>query len=154
MKLMLDTNIVIDYLHVRKPYFKNARLLMILGYAHEFQLWITSSQMTDLVYILTEGGKQSLMEEALKQLRDLRQFLNVFATSEVEVDKMWLTTWKDPEDFLLYQCALSMKADAIITRNACDFEEQTIKICDCDEFFEWVFETSSVRYSLEKLREI
>ena len=148
MKLLLDTNVVVDYLHVRKPFFEKARLLMILGFAQEFELWITSSQMTDLVYILTEGGKQQFMQEALRQLRDLRQFVNIFATGEVEVDKMLLTTWKDPEDFLLYQCALSLKADAIITRNATDFEEQAIKVCNCEEFFAWVYETSGVKYDL------
>ena len=154
MKLMLDTNVVVDYLHVRKPFYEKARLLMILGCLHEFELWITSSQMTDLVYILTEGGKKALLKEALCQLRSIRQFVNVFATGEDEVDKMLLTTWKDPEDFLLYQCALSLKADAIITRNPCDFEEQAIRICDCEEFFTWVFKSKSIHYSLEKLGEI
>ena len=149
MKLLLDTNVVVDYLHVRKPFFEKARLLMILGFAQEFELWITSSQMTDLVYILTEGGKQQLMQEALRQLRDLRQFVNVYATSETEVDKMLLTTWGDPEDFLLYQCALSLKADAIITRNTPDFEEQAIKVCNCEGFFDWVYEISGVKYSIE-----
>ena len=148
MKLLLDTNVVVDYLHMRKPFFDKARLLMVLGFAQEFELWITSSQMTDLIYILTEGGKQQLMQEALRQLRDLRQFVNVFATGEVEVDKMLLTTWKDPEDFLLYQCAFSLKADAIITRNATDFEEQAIKVCNSEEFFAWVYETSGVKYDL------
>ena len=89
------------------------------------------------------------MQEALRQLRNLRQFVNVYATSETEVDKMLLTTWGDPEDFLLYQCALSLKADAIITRNATDFEEQSIKVCNCEGFFDWVYEISGVKYSIE-----
>ena len=152
MKLLLDTNVVVDYLHVRKPFFEKARLLMILGYAQEFELWITSSQMTDLVYILTEGGKQQLMQEALQQLRELRHFVNVYATGENEVDKMLLTNWKDPEDFLLYQCALSLKADAIITRNSCDFEEHSVEVCNCNEFFDWVYENNLVNYSLEELK--
>ena len=75
--------------------------------------------------------------------------VNVYATSETEVDKMLLTTWGDPEDFLLYQCALSLKADAIITRNTPDFEEQAIKVCNCEGFFDWVYEISGVKYSIE-----
>lgn len=151
MKLLLDTNIVVDYLNKREPFFKKARLLMIFGCAHEFELWITSSQMTDLIYILTDGGKQTLMSAVMQQLRALRQFVNVFAVTENEVSKMLLTKWKDPEDFLLYQSAVSLKADAIITRNACDFEEQMIKVCNCEEFFEWVHETFGVKYSLEEM---
>ena len=152
LKLLIDTNIIIDYLHMRQPFFQSARRLIILGYAHVFDLWLTSSQMTDLVYILTEGGKQSLIREALSQLRELRQIINLYATSENEVDKMLLTDWRDPEDFLLYQCALALSADAIITRNSSNFEEQIVKVCNCEELFVWVYENSSVRYSLETLR--
>ena len=150
-KLLLDTNIVVDYICKRKPSYVDARNLMILGYVREVELWITTSQFTDLVYILTDGGKPKLMKSTLKQLRELRQIVNVFTTTEEIVDKMLLTTWEDPEDFLLYQSALSMNADAIITRNASDFEEQLIKICDCKEFFNWVYETHSLKYSLEEL---
>ena len=150
LKLFLDTNIVVDYLHKRKPFFEKTRVLMILGCSHEFELWITLSQITDLIYILSEGGKASLIQEVLEQLRKLRQFVHVFPGSSAEVDKTLLTTWKDPEDFLLYQCALSCKADAIITRNKNDFEEQLIKICDCNTFFDWVSKIYSVDYSLEK----
>ena len=55
MKLLLDTNVVIDYLHEREPYYEKARLLMTAGRVGEFSLWITSSQVTDLIYILSEG---------------------------------------------------------------------------------------------------
>ena len=53
MKLLLDTNVVIDYLHEREPYYEKARLLMTAGRVGEFSLWITSSQVTDLIYILS-----------------------------------------------------------------------------------------------------
>ena len=108
LKILLDTNIVVDYLNKRDPYFESSRLLMILGYTNEVELWITSSQITDLIYILTEGGKPARLGEVLLQLRKLRQFVKVFAASEIEIDKMLLGDWKDPENFLLYQCALRL----------------------------------------------
>ncbi len=149
LRLLLDTNVCIDYLHKREPYFKNMRLLMALGCAGEFDLWITSSQITDFIYIMSEGGKPALMPDVLQQLRGLRQFVNVFAVSDVEVDKALLLNWADPEDCILYQCALSMKCDAIITRNAQDFEEQLVRVCNCDEFFDWTSRVRSVEYAFE-----
>ena len=44
-KLLLDTNIVIDYLNEREPYYQKARLLMIAGRVGEFDLWMSSSQI-------------------------------------------------------------------------------------------------------------
>ena len=124
---------------------------MILGYTNEVELWITSSQITDLIYILTEGGKPARLGEVMHQLRKLRQFVKVFATSEIEIDKMLLGDWKDPEDFLLYQCALGLQADAIVTRNGSDFEEQNIIICNCGELFDWLHKNKHLNYSLENL---
>lgn len=61
-KLLLDTNVVVDYLNEREPFYEKARLLMIGGRVGEFELWISSSQVTDLVYILSNGGRTSEME--------------------------------------------------------------------------------------------
>ena len=105
MKLLLDTNVVIDYLHEREPYYDKVRLLMTAGRVGEFSLWITSSQVTDLIYILSEGGKRSLLSRVLEQLRGMRTFVNVHAVSDREVDRMLAASWKDPEDSLIFESA-------------------------------------------------
>lgn len=138
MKLLLDTNIVIDYLNARDPHYEKARLLMIAGRVGEFSLWLSSSQMTDLVYILSEGGASSRIPSALERLRGLRTFVNIHAVSEGEVDRMLTSSWKDPEDALLFEAALTLKADAIITRNKTDFESSLVKTMDCRELFDWL----------------
>ncbi|GAA6488479.1 MULTISPECIES: PIN domain-containing protein [Gordonibacter] len=138
LKLLLDTNIVIDFLHEREPHYRDARLLMMAGRVGEFDLWITSSQVTDLIYILSEGGNRSLLPRVLDQLRGLRTFVNVHAVSDREVDRMLAASWKDPEDSLIFESALEMRADAIITRNQKDFESSVIKVVDCNEFFAWM----------------
>ena len=115
-KLLVDTNVLIDYLSMREPFYDEARLLMIVGRVGEFELWMTSSQVTDLIYILSDGGKQSLMPSVLERLRGLRTFVEVFAVGGAEVDRMLASAWKDPEDALMFESALSLKADAIIVR--------------------------------------
>ena len=111
---------------------------MTAGRVGEFDLWITSSQVTDLIYILSEGGKRSLLSRVLEQLRGMRTFVNVHAVSDREVDRMLAASWKDPEDSLIFESALEMRADAIVTRNQKDFESSVIKVVDCDEFFVWM----------------
>lgn len=146
LRLLLDTNVVIDYLDAREPHYEKARLLMLAGYAGEFELWITASQVSDLIYILSEGGSRERMPGVLERLRGLRSFVEVFATGESEVDRMLAASWKDPEDCLLFEAALSLRADAIITRNQKDFETSLIKVLDCEEFFEWVKREYSLDY--------
>ena len=145
-KLLVDTNVLIDYLSMREPFYDEARLLMIVGRVGEFELWMTSSQVTDLIYILSDGGKQALMPSVLERLRGLRTFVEVFAVGGAEVDRMLASAWKDPEDALMFESALSLKADAIITRNAKDFESSLVRAMTAREFFNWLRDEKGVDY--------
>lgn len=145
-KLLVDTNVLIDFLSVRRPFYDEARLLMIAGRVGEFELWMTSSQVTDLIYVLSDGGRQALMPSVLERLRGLRTFVEVFAVGEAEVDRMLSSSWKDPEDALMFESALSLKADAIITRNAKDFESSLVRAMTAREFFDWLRDEQGVDY--------
>ena len=145
-KLLVDTNVLIDYLSMREPFYDEARLLMIVGRVGEFELWMTSSQVTDLIYILSDGGKQALMPSVLERLRGLRTFVEVFAVGGEEVDRMLASAWKDPEDALMFEAALCLKADAIITRNAKDFESSLVRAITAREFFDWLRDEQGIDY--------
>ena len=146
-KLLLDTNIVIDFLHHRDPFYEDAYLLMLAGRVGEFSLWIASSQVTDLIYIMTDGGKESRVPEVLEKLRSLRTFVNVYAVADSDVDKMLASTWSDPEDALLVDLALKMRADAIITRDEGFPETDMIRVHDCAGFFAWLESEKGVSYA-------
>ena len=135
---MLDTNSVLDYLNERDPFYASSRLLMIGGRAGEFDLWITSSQITDLIYILSDGGKTAGIPPVLERLRGLRTFVSVCAIGSNEIDRMLATSWKDPEGALLFEAALEIRADFLISRNQKDFESSMLPVLDCEGFFEWM----------------
>lgn len=145
-KLLLDTNIVLDCLCKREPFYGNARTLMIAGRVGELDLWITSSQVADLAYILSEGGKKSLINGALEKIRGVRTFIRVYPVSEKEIDQMLTTSWSDAEDALMFECALNMRADAIVTRNQSDFESSLVPALDCGQTLRWIESTCGISY--------
>ena len=49
---------------------------------------------------------------------------------------MLLTSWQDPEDALMHEVVLSLKVDAIISRNAQDYEGSFVSVLPCSELFE------------------
>lgn len=147
-KLLLDTNVLINYLDGRDIDFEATLLLMTAGCVGEFALWMSSSQMTDLVYILSEGGKPAHMPGVLERLRKLRAFVSVYAPNATDVDSMLATSWRDPEDALLFEIAKAIRADAIITNNVKDFESDAIRVCNCSEFFEWMRSERGLDYEL------
>lgn len=147
-RLFLDTNVIVDFLGMREPFYQSARKLMIGGRAGEFDLWMSASQVAELVYVLSEGGRAALMTGVLERLRGLRTFVHVAEVGEPEIDRMLSTSWKDPEDALLYECALSTKADFVITRNGVDFEGRLVQALDCDGFFAWMREERGIDYGM------
>ena len=62
MNLLVDTNIIVDVLRKRDFDYEASRLLLALGKLREFDLWVSPSQLSDLFYILTSGGKKHLAE--------------------------------------------------------------------------------------------
>ena len=131
----------------KTPFYEKARLLMLAGRVGEFSLWISSSQVTDMIFILTDGGKKSKVPEVLENLRIMRTFVNVYAVTDADIDKMLATTWADPEDALLVELALKMRADAIITRDEDFPQTDMIRVQDCSEFFDWLREEKGISYA-------
>ncbi len=93
------------------------------------------------------GGKPSSTPTALASLRQLRSFVNVADVGPDEVDKMLETTWADAEDAMLYQVALSIQADWIISRDANGFEDSHIPASDCTGFFKAMEEERGIVYA-------
>ena len=146
-KLLLDTNVVLDFIGKRGPDYEKTSLLMLAGRVGEFSLWVASSQVTDMIYVLTNGGNKQKVPEVLEKLRALRTFINVYAVTDADIDRTLATTWSDPEDALLVDLALKMRADAIITRDDGIPKTDMIRVHDCPGFFKWLEDEKGVSYA-------
>lgn len=146
-KLLLDTNIVLDFMNRREGFYDDARLLMLAGKVGEHSLWITTSQVTDIIFIATEGGKPNLVPDVLRRVHMLRRFVNVYAVTERDIDSMLATTWNDPEDALVFEAAMRLDADAIITRDKGFPGNDCIDVFDCPGFFKYLEDEYGVSYA-------
>jgi len=151
MRMMIDTNVALDFMLAREPYYADARKLMLLGYLKELELWVSGAQINDLFYLLTKGGKKVYNEAARLSLQKLRACMGVYRVGEQEIDAALNSTWTDLEDACLYQAALNVKADFIITRNQQDFSLSSIKALDATEFFKYLEEHKGLTYAAVEL---
>lgn len=146
MRLLVDTNVLIDYIQDRKPFSDSALKLVMLGAFGEVELWMSSSQVTDSFYILSEGGRCSLAEDAKQALKEIRKVVRVGSVGEADIDAVLDSPWDDVEDACVHQCALKIKADAIITRNLEDFRRSSVKVFDCEGLFTYLKEEKGLEY--------
>ena len=147
MNLLLDTNIIVDVLRKRDEDYLSSRLLLALGKLGEFELWISPSQLSDLFYVLTGGGKRHLAEKVSAELSDILQFVHVCTLGDADAHAALQSGWNDLEDALVHQAGRSVKAEAIITRNQKDFAAASISARSSSEFFEWYATEYGIRYA-------
>ena len=146
MRVLLDTNILLDYFAHRDPHYQSARKLMLFAALGEFELWASSSQLTDVFYLLTSGQDKLSSDEAKESLQRLRRIVHVCSMGEEEVDAALLSAWEDFEDACVFQIALKVKAEAIASRNAKDFIRSPIRVLSCEELFAHIEKEKGISY--------
>ena len=87
-RVLLGTEVVMDFMNERQPFYQQTRMLMVAGRVGEFDLWVTAPQVVDLVYLLSEGGKPELLPRAMERVRGLRTFVQVADLTAANVDRM------------------------------------------------------------------
>lgn len=132
MKVLIDTNIVLDAILERKPYDQSAQRILLKIAEQEIEGYITSKQIADLHYIIRKNLHN---EEATRKLiRKIIFLFRVLNTTREDCILALESNIKDYEDALLVETASRHSIDVIITRNGKDFIHSAVDICDPKEF--------------------
>lgn len=128
MRIMLDTNIMIDILEQREPFFTDSYLVLRNALLNGDLCMMPVSVTTDIAYILRKNPN---VKTKLLELSDMVALTDVLPTDFQEALNSEIT---DFEDALLVANAKRNKADCIVTRNAKDFTGTQIKVMTPKEF--------------------
>ena len=129
--LYLDTNIVLDLLAERMPFYTEAAKLFSLADKKKLKLSISSLCLADAHYILS---RQNPEIEVRKVLRKFKVLVIVLPLDDKITDLALNSDFKDYEDAIQYFTALEYDQDLIITRNQHDFKESKIPVMTAGEF--------------------
>ncbi|MEG5033033.1 PIN domain-containing protein [Microcoleus sp. AT3-D2] len=125
MKILIDTNIIVDVALEREPFFSESDRILTFVEEAQIQGYISASTFSDLYYIIRRNRGR---DWTLDFLRQLATFCQV-ATVDNSVISMALTcNFKDFEDAIQYSTAVINRIDAIVTRNPRDFPVTTPRI--------------------------
>jgi predicted nucleic acid-binding protein len=123
MKVLIDTNVIIDYLDDRLPFADFAEKLFDLCEQGKLIGSLTASSVTDIYYIMRKIiGRE-------KTLECLKLLFSVFEVADVgkgDLLKAMSSTVTDFEDASMSVCAKRVKAEYIITRNADDYHDSPV----------------------------
>lgn len=119
MVVLIDTNVLLDFLLHRSPYDKEAEKIMEKCADKTIQGYIAFHSVSNIFFILRKYVDEQTRRLMLKQLCKM---VTVTAASHEEVEKaIEKSDFKDFEDCLQDKCATGVNADFIVTRNGNDF---------------------------------
>lgn len=132
IKVLVDTNVILDWIMVREPNATNAKHVMEQCLFGQVQGYLTSHSLTDIFYILR---KDYSVEKRKQLLQLLCESMNVIPeTRQTILQALKRREWQDIEDALQMQCAKEAGVQYIVTQNLKDFHTSEVKAI-CEEEF-------------------
>lgn len=130
--LLVDTNIVIDLLAKRDPFYMDAALLFSMADKKLLKLGVSSLTFANTNYLLL---KVKTHDEAKAILRKFKLLADVLPLDSRIVDlALNDTDFTDFEDALQYYTAIENNLDAIISRNLKDFKKSKIPVMTAEQY--------------------
>jgi predicted nucleic acid-binding protein len=130
-RVFLDTNIVIDLLAQRMPFYTEAAKLFSLADKNEIKLSISALCLADTNYILSRHLPPA---EVRVILRKFKVLVNVLPFDDKIADLTLNSDFYDFEDAIQYYTATANEQELIITRNQPDFKESKLPVMTAGEF--------------------
>ena len=129
--VFVDTDIILDLLTRRDPFYTAAARLFTLVERGEIKACVSSLTFANLFYILR---KELSAPKAIEVLKKLRQLVTVLAVDDKIVLLALDGGFTDFEDAIQYQTALSKGIACLVTRNTKDYRKPVITVCTAEEF--------------------
>lgn len=132
IRLLIDTNIIIDLLAKREAFYQEAATLFSLADKNVLTLTVSSLSFANTNYILT---KLKSKEEARSILRKFKVLVETLSLND-KITELALNdeSFPDFEDGLQYYSAIENQVDIIITRNKKDFKNSKLPVLTAKEY--------------------
>jgi predicted nucleic acid-binding protein len=124
MVILVDTNILLDFLEKREPFINHADKIIQQCSNHTITGCIAVHSILNIFYILRKDYSAA---DRKTMLLGLCHTMNVVGIDRIKLLEALISEdFDDIEDCLQAECAVSVGADYIVTRNIADFATSPI----------------------------
>jgi len=124
MKVLLDTNVLLDIIEKREPFFTCSYQVFMKSAVREIEAILGASSVTDIYYVTRRNCKDA--EQAIGYILDMLKVVTPVDTKAVDIQEALRLHFPDFEDAVIAATAEREKADYIITRNTGDFAKSPV----------------------------
>ena len=130
MKILFDTNVVLDLLLDRQPFAVPAAELLSKAEAGIISGYLCATTVTTIHYL---ARKVIGARKAKRQVRMLLSIFEIASVNRAVLEGALEGKFRDFEDAVLHEAARLVDADVIVTRNVEDFKESALPVYSCEE---------------------
>jgi predicted nucleic acid-binding protein len=132
MKALIDTNVIVDVIERREPFFADSYAIVRLVAEGGLDAVIPAGSIADTYYIIRKSGKDA--GKAKDAIATLLQLVNVCDTAATDINAALTLDLPDFEDAILAATAKRERTDSIITRNERDFSQSPVPALSPTDF--------------------
>ena len=119
MRVLIDTNVILDILQKREPFFTDSYRALRRALENDAECLISASVATDIFYVLRKSlGSAQQAKEHIDQLAQVVGFADV---QGMDIHTALMRAMPDFEDAVVDAVAERSGASYILTRNIKDF---------------------------------
>ncbi len=131
MRVLLDTNVVLDFVLARQPFFVEADKIFIRLRNNDFEAYVSAITPINVFYTTRKEINKATAFSAVEELLKLVQIAK--SNNQIYQNALSLN-FSDYEDAVQHECAVSENLDAIVTRNTKDYKNASVKVYSPTEF--------------------
>jgi predicted nucleic acid-binding protein len=130
-KLFIDTNIMLDFLGEREPFYESIAKIATLAEKEKLTMVVSPISFATVNYFLSKFENSKIAREKLRKFKVL---CSVCSLDEQTIEKGLNSSIEDFEDAIQYFSATDSGCDIIITRNGKNFKQSLLPVMTAEEF--------------------
>lgn len=130
-RIFLDTNIVLDFLGEREPFYEPIAKIATLADKGKLTMVVSPISFATVNYFLSKYESPEIAREKLRKFKILSE---VCSLNGQTIEKGLNSSIRDFEDALQYFSATESDCELIITRNGKDFKKSLLPVMTANEF--------------------
>lgn len=131
MKVFVDTNVLLDVLARREPFYSDSARVWSLAERGKIEALVSVISFNNVYYIVRKAGTRKTADRALRLLRD------VFTPVPLDIqilNQAIDSDFKDFEDAIQFHSAIRSDASCLVTRDISHFPTADLSILAPTEF--------------------
>ncbi len=131
MKVFLDTNVLLDVLAHRQPFYRASAQIWSLSEHGDVEAYISAISFNNVYYIVRKAEDKVTADNAMRLLRDV--FSSIAPDSKL-INQAIGSECDDFEDAVQFHSAIRARAQFLITRDVGHFPPSKLPVVTPEEF--------------------